>query len=102
MIHAAKPKRARSETADGGARPRAIRTSGRGQACHDDADTSVVFSRTAAPGPAALPSGVSGLGVRVPVLGEPALRLIGLSPLPAGDTGLLPCPFTKPNDAGAT
>ena len=40
----------------------------------------------------ALPSGVSGLGVSMPVLCDPALRLIGLSPEPepAGDTGLRP------------
>ena len=56
---------------------------------YDGVETSVVLSSTGL-AEAAFASGVSGLGVSVPVLGDPALQLIGLSDVPAGETGLLP------------
>lgn len=54
---------------------------------YDDADSSAVFRSTVL---AVLPfeSGVRGEGVSVPVLGDVALRLNGLSS--GGDTGLRP------------
>ena len=51
---------------------------------YEGVETSVVLSSTALETDT-FPSGVSGLGVSVPVLGDPALRLRGLSAFPAGD-----------------
>lgn len=56
---------------------------------YDGADTSVLLSMGGL-AVAGFDSGVRGLGVSVPVLGEPTLRLNGLSVLPGGDTGLRP------------
>lgn len=51
---------------------------------YEGVETSVVLSNTAD----TLPSGVRGLGVSVPVLGDPTLRLRGLSAFPVGEMGL--------------
>ena len=70
-----------------------IRVGSRTRRRHEGIDTSAVLSNTGRAA-AVSPSGVSGLGVSDPVLGEPALKLTGLSPftLPLA----LPFPFPLP------